>query len=261
MDSTEKHGRRVREEFARQAPAMAEAPAFRSPGVLERIARATAATRGDALLDVACGPGILAAHLAADAGSVVGVDLVPEMLERARRECRERGLENARFLEGAAESLPFREAAFDAVVSRLALHHLLDPGAALREMARVTRPGGRVVIADLRGADDHLEAGLHDALETLRDPSHVRVLPGAELRLALEAAGLTLELEEDWKQPRRFDEWIAITGPTQHRPLESVMRALARSGERAGIELRVEDGQLAFSHSWQLVRARKPARA
>ena len=238
---------------------MADAPAFRSPELLERISRATAPTRDDALLDVACGPGILAAHLAADAGSIIGVDLVPEMLERARRECDERGLENALFLEGTAESLPFPEAAFDAVVSRLALHHLPDPNAALREMARVTRPGGRVVIADLRGADDRLEAALHDALETLRDPSHVRVLPRAELRLGLEAAGLTLELEEDWRQPRRFDEWIAITGGAQGRPLETVMRALADAGQSAGIALRIEDGELVFSHSWQLVRARKTA--
>lgn len=251
----------MRREFARQADAMAEAPAFRGESALERIARATAATRDDAVLDVACGPGILAARLAADAGSVVGVDLVPTMLERARRECRARGVENARFLEAEAESLPFPDAAFSAVVSRLALHHLPDPQAALREMARVTRPGGRVVIADLRGADDPDEAALHDALETLRDPSHVHVLPRGELRRATAAAGLALELKEEWEEARRFDEWTAITGRSEHGPLETVMRALASAGQRAGIELRLERGQPAFTHAWQLVRARKTAGA
>src|SRR4029079_3322625 len=126
-------------------------------------------------LDVACGPGIVVEALARDAGGVVGCDLTPEMLEKARQRCAAAKLTNVRFVPGRAEALPFEDAEFDVVVSRSALHHFLDPAATLREMARVLRPGGRMVTVDVMASEDPAEAALHNALEILRDPSHVRM--------------------------------------------------------------------------------------
>jgi demethylmenaquinone methyltransferase / 2-methoxy-6-polyprenyl-1,4-benzoquinol methylase len=93
----------------------------------------------DTVLDVATGTGAVARELIAQKGcAVVGLDPSPEMLEEARR----RLPPHVRLVEGDAESLPFPDGAFDAVTFAYPLRYVADPGAALRELARVIRPGG-----------------------------------------------------------------------------------------------------------------------
>jgi ubiquinone/menaquinone biosynthesis C-methylase UbiE len=108
---------------------------------------------GDRVLDVGTGPGYLAlaaARLVAPGGAAAGIDASPEMIARARLRAARRGVA-VDYRVAGAEALPFDEGSFDAVVSRLVFHHL--PGEvkrrALGEMARVLRPGGRLLIADL----------------------------------------------------------------------------------------------------------------
>lgn len=106
--------------------------------------------RGQAVLDVATGPGEPALTLAALVGAegrVVGVDVVPAMIEAARREAARKGLANADFQTASADDLPFGAAAFDAVVSRFGVMFFPAPLAGLREMLRVARPGGRLALA------------------------------------------------------------------------------------------------------------------
>ena len=252
---TPAHDERVREEFTRQAEPFARGLGA-ADEILERVAQAVCPQPGDDVLDVCCGPGLVAARLARDAGTVVGVDLTPGMLDLARRRTSDAGLSNARFGQARAEALPFDDAAFDAVVSRLAIHHLLDPDPALREMARVLRPGGRLVVADVCSSEHPEDAALHNALEVLRDPSHTRMLPESELLARVRALGRGGEVCDRFQQPRRFAEWIAITGDASRgAALQPVLSRLARHGESAGIGLRLESGELRFDHSWIIVKA------
>ena len=111
---------------------------------------AAVAPRGDErALDVACGPGLLAKAFAPHVREFVGVDLTPAMVEKATAIAREAGLSNVRFDVADALRLPFEANAVDLVLSRLALHHMPDPGAAVREMARVLRPGARFGVFDM----------------------------------------------------------------------------------------------------------------
>ena len=167
----------TREEFSRQVVSLSNSPAFRDERVLDRIAAAVAATGSHRVLDLACGPGLVSRRLARDARFVVGVDLTPAMLERASEQSGAR----AAFVLAAAERLPLASGSCERAVTRLALHHLPDPGPALREMARVVAPGGRVVVADIASSENARDASLHNELERLRDPSHVRMLPPGEL--------------------------------------------------------------------------------
>ena len=96
------------------------------------------------VLDAACGTGRWASHLAARGHNVTGVDQSPAMLEHARTK-----LPHARFLLGQLTRLPLPDAAVDAAVCALALVHVADLDAAISELARVVRPGGRVVVSDV----------------------------------------------------------------------------------------------------------------
>ena len=210
------------------------------------------------MLDVACGPGIVVEALARLAGEVVGCDITPAMLEKARERCDRAGLANMLFTPGRAEALPFEEASFDVVVSRSAVHHFQDPTAAFREMARVVKRAGRIITVDVQSAEVPEEAALHNALEILRDPSHVRMLPKSELHRSLADVGLEIEEAITWTNHREFSEWMKITAaPERIAPLDVVMTALARSGASAGIGLRLEGGKLRFEHTAALTVAVK----
>jgi len=252
------HEQLIRSEFSRQADTMAQAAIFNDANVLARICDAGRLSAASRVLDVACGPGIVVEALARSAGEVVGCDITPAMLEKARGRCDRAGLGNVRFTPGRAEALPFEDAAFDVVVSRSAVHHFPDPGAAFREMARVVKSGGRVITVDVQSSESPAEAALHNALEILRGPSHVRMLPKSELHRSLLGAGLTIEEAITWKNHREFSEWMKIAAaPERIAPLNVVMTALAERAAGAGIALRLEDGKLRFEHTAALTVAIK----
>ena len=100
------------------------------------------------VVDVGTGTGFMAAGLAPFAGQVIGVDFSDAMLAVARENMAHFGLTNVKFRQGDLEHLPLDDGSGDVVVANMALHHAPDPSVALREMARVCKPGGYVVITD-----------------------------------------------------------------------------------------------------------------
>jgi len=97
--------------------------------------------------DLGCGTGPVAAALAPFVTKVIAVDRSQDMLQAARRRLRD--FENVEVRRGELEALPLEDASLDAATLLLVLHHVPDPGAALREAARVLRPGGRLLICDM----------------------------------------------------------------------------------------------------------------
>jgi ubiquinone/menaquinone biosynthesis C-methylase UbiE len=134
------------------------------------------------------------------------------MLREARVLAAERRVGNIVFAAADAEALPFRDAAFDRITCRVAPHHFPDVRTALAEMARVTRPGGRIGIIDsVVPGEPSLDAFLN-TIEKVRDPSHVRSYRVEEwLELLAEAGFLLLQAASLWKT-HAFPEWVARTG-------------------------------------------------
>jgi SAM-dependent methyltransferase len=171
-------------------------------------------------------------------------------------------LSNIEFRSGNAENLPFRDAEFDGVVTRLAIHHFASPQRALDEMFRALRPGGAAVIVDAVSSEDRDESKLHNAIEHLRDPSHVRMLPASELDAGVGRAGFRNLEHATWDMDRELEEWLAIVDdPARVEPIRTVIRALAESGRTAGFGLSIDHGRVVFFHRWRLIKAQKPAGA
>lgn len=106
---------------------------------------------GDQVLDIGCGAGveaILAAMMTGETGKVVGVDIVPEMLERAKTNLKVIGLKNVTFKKASGENLPFPDDSFEVVISNGAINLIPDKKTALMEILRVLKPGGRLMMAD-----------------------------------------------------------------------------------------------------------------
>ena len=121
------------------------------------------------------------------------------------------------------------------------------------------RPGGIAVIVDVVSSEDRDESDLHNAIERLRDPSHVRMLPASELDGDVMHAGFSVLGHDTWDMRREFDEWAAIANDTARvEPLRTVVRALAQAGRTAGTGFAIENGRIVFFHRWRLLRAEKP---
>lgn len=107
---------------------------------------------GETVLDVGSGAGIdtlLAALAVGPTGRVIGLDMTPEMLERARANAEALEIRNAEFREGLMEAMPFEDASVDVVITNGVLNLSTRHSRALAEMMRVLRPGGRLAVADL----------------------------------------------------------------------------------------------------------------
>jgi SAM-dependent methyltransferase len=181
----------------------------RAAQLSEQIRRLLGPTTGQELaLDSGCGTGALAAALAPLVGQVIGVDTNPEYLDAARSVAPG----NARFEDGDATQLPFEYGMFDIAGSLRVLHHVHRPELAVSELARVTRPGGRVLIVDQLGSVDPLRGLEQDRFERLRDPSHQRLLPDADIRGFLDANDLVLVTSEVTRQRIDLERYLELAG-------------------------------------------------
>ena len=198
----------TRARFAATAERVAEHGARQVETVREELTRLLAFRGDERVLDVGTGAGVLALAVAPLVREVVGVDVVPELLAAARRDAPA----NATFVEGDAEKLPFEAGEFDLVACRRTLHHVRRPELAIAELARVTTPGGRIVVNDQIAPVDPLAAIELDRFERARDPSHTRTLPDSDLRGLFDSNGLVLEHSESQVHRRPLDYYLELAG-------------------------------------------------
>ncbi len=217
-----------------------------------------AALRGhERVLDLGTAVGHTAFALAARADRVVGIDLTAEMLDHAQRLAAERAIANLDLVRGDVTHLPFPDATFDVVTSRYSAHHYARPEQVAREVARVLRPDGRFLLADTVAPDDPALDTFVNAVELLRDRSHVRDHTIGQWQAMLAAAGLRAEVVYVWEVALDFAEWVA----RMKTPPEAValLRTLLSEAPPAAREtFRIAAGErLSFCLKGAIIQARR----
>jgi SAM-dependent methyltransferase len=179
---------------------------------LELVVEYAAPTGKERVLDIGTGAGHTALALASRVSDVVLIDPVEAMLATARRLFQTAGLWNAQFVRAGAERLPFPKASFDIVTTRLAAHHFDDVALAMREVARVLRPGGIFIFVDTTAPEDSESAAYQNEVELLRDPTHRRIYTEREWAAFIEQAGFRVEKTEVVRKGHDFEPWLERGG-------------------------------------------------
>jgi ubiquinone/menaquinone biosynthesis C-methylase UbiE len=249
--------RRVQAQFGASAAAYVTSPLHAAGEDLDRLLTWGTARRADRVLDVATGGGHTALAFAGIARRVIAYDLTEPMLAAARGHVRARGAATVEFVAGDAGALPFRDESFDVVTCRTAAHHFADLPAAVRQIHRVLRPGGSLLLQDILGHDDADASAFILEVEKRRDPSHVRSYRAAEWKAFLRAAGLTvMEDSVIWKL-REWNEWtgrMRMTAEARRDLEDFVRRAPERC--RAAFDFRLtQDAVVSFNDRQVLIRA------
>ena len=177
-------------QFGARAAAYLSSAVHAQGADLQALAELVAGQSEARVLDLGCGAGHVSFHVAPEVGEVVAYDLSPQMLETVAQSAGERGLRNITTQQGVAENLPFAADSFDHVIGRFSAHHWHDFDAGLREVTRVLKPEGTAAFVDSLSPGTPLLDTYLQAVEMLRDPSHVRSYSRAEWDAALARAGL-----------------------------------------------------------------------
>ncbi|WP_348209485.1 methyltransferase domain-containing protein [Gaiella sp.] len=181
----------------------------RSAALRNRVQQLLAPLDGsERALDSGCGAGAFAFALAPLVGSVVGVDLSEDLVAAGR----ELAPANCELMVGDATALPFEYGSFDIVGCMRVLHHARRPELIVSELARVTRPGGRILLVDQIGAVDPVVAAETDRFEQARDSSHTRLLPDVDIRGYLDANDLEVLTNEIAPEQRNLERYLDLVG-------------------------------------------------
>jgi ubiquinone/menaquinone biosynthesis C-methylase UbiE len=232
MTQHEAQNEKILDQFTRQAESYAKLTESRASGSSSTpFFDAISPLETDCVLDVACGTGRISVALAKRTRHVTGIDLTEAMITQARALQAQSQVTNLDWHVGDVLPLPFADCSFSLVISQAAFHHLAEPTAVLREMARVCSDDGRIAINDM--SPDAATADALNSMERLRDPSHVRARPPAELVALGSEIGLVAIASASYVSPPISLESILDTSFPNPGDLEKV-RALFRDDAQSG---------------------------
>lgn len=230
---TANHNTTVQQQFDPQAVAyLHSAIHAQGPDLLRAraIVEQAAPARTWRLLDLGCGAGHLSFALAPLCAEVTAIDPSPGMLHTVTEAATRQGLNNITTVQALAEHLPLADARFDIVATRYSAHHWQDLPQALAEMRRVLRPGGLVLVIDIEGHEHPLVDTHLQAMELLRDRSHVRDHCPSEWAHLLTAAGFDEVQHQSWPSTLEFSAWVARMRTPDERV--AMIRTLQREAPR-----------------------------
>jgi ubiquinone/menaquinone biosynthesis C-methylase UbiE len=253
------HDDLIRDQFTRQARAFHAAAPIANEAALKMIVDAAQPGPDDTVLDIACGGGLIARAFAPQVRHVTGIDVTPAMLDQARQAAAAQGLTNVSWDQGEVTRLPYADGSFSIVATRFSFHHFLEPAAALAEMARVCKPGGRIVVVDSAPSEDPEKAAAFNRLEKLRDPSHARALPFSEMKGLFRAAGLGEPAVTHYELRDEVKNLLVRSFPNLGDDVKiTEMFRKSASDDHLGVPVRVEGETIHYAYPVVICAARRP---
>lgn len=246
----------VQEEFGRTAQHYLTSAPHAKGASLEKLVSLTRPQPGWHVLDIATGAGHTAYAFAPHVARVWATDITDEMMDVVRAEASKRKLANIRVTYAKAEGLPFEDASFDCVTSRIAPHHFDSIPDFLAEVWRVLKPGGVFALVDNVAPEGSI-GDFVNGFERLRDPSHLRAWTMPEWRAAIEARGFGIEHEEFLRKTIEFESWAGRHDATMKRLLRGLLREASASVQQF-LEVSGSDTALTFRLAEGLFICRKP---
>jgi len=224
----------VADQFGPQAAAYVASPVHSKGEDLDALAALLRARPGGRVLDLGCGGGHVSFTASPFAAEVVAFDLSSDMLQAVAATAKQRGLGNIVTRQGSVETLPFGDAEFEIVLTRFSAHHWPTLPPALAEARRVIKPGGFAVFMDAVSPGPALLDTHFQAVELLRDPSHVRDYSVEEWREAVGAAGFAPGRVVCRRLPLEFKSWIERmrTAKEHVRAIRSLQQLAPESVQR-----------------------------
>jgi SAM-dependent methyltransferase len=243
------HNETTVDQFTRQADAFAAAEAIRSEEALVSLISECELQAIDDSLDVACGPGIVVCAFAEVVRTATGVDLTPAMLKKCNELADSKNLKNVSFKLGTGTDLPFDDQSFSIVTSRYAFHHFLEPARVLKEMVRVCKPGGRVVVMDMVAPNDPIKAVAFNRMEKLRDPSHVGALTLDALLACFAQQRVTILSVKPYRMNVELEAVLGASFPVEN-DRQAVRTLIIESvdTDSMGVNSRVRNGKVYFTY-------------
>lgn len=251
------HDELIVDQFSRQAVPFSQQPAHSQEAFINLLLEMSGVGGRDTVLDVACGPGLLAAAFAARAKHVDGIDLTPAMIARAEQIQQGKQLTNMSWRIGTVLPLPYADASFSLVITRYSFHHFVEPQAVFAEMVRVCIPGGRLLVADVTVTPEKRE--FFDYEEKLRDPSHTRTLtPDEFLQLAAQLHLREIKTQF-FRSERNLEAHLQASFP--HPGDEGKVRQIFREDigkDRLGLGAHWQGDEIHFAYPILVLVGKKP---
>jgi ubiquinone/menaquinone biosynthesis C-methylase UbiE len=250
----------VKAQFGATAAGYATSVGHARGDELSRIAELVAGPVAERkALDIATGAGHTAFAVAPYVREVIATDVTPEMLLQTQAGAISRGLDNVETASADAHALPYPDNTFAIVTSRIAPHHFSALPLAVREIARVTQPGGLVIVVDsVVPEDPDLDAFLNH-VEKLRDPSHVRSRTETEWRQLFEDNNLAIIAAERYPHTHDYADWVArALVPADEQPALEAAFLKASNTAKAAYTIQISDGHVvSYTDDKLLIAGRK----
>ncbi|WP_065357736.1 class I SAM-dependent methyltransferase [Kluyvera georgiana] len=227
------HEALVKSQFGGQATAYLQSNVHAQGADLRRLSEWLSEDGEATVLDVGCGAGHASFTAATQVSQVTAYDLSEGMLAVVAEEAEKRGLHNITCAQGPAEILPFGDNSFDVVISRYSAHHWHDMQAALMEIRRVLKSGGRFIMMDIASPGKAILDVWLQTIEMLRDPSHIRNYSQGEWLAMVNNRGMVVDKLVGDRLHLEFSSWVA-----RMKTPDNIIEAIRYLQEKVSHEVR-----------------------